>query len=61
MNAVQKDHEIFVRETGGGSGARDEILKQLAAAHDAYFELKGFYSKSLNSGNLFKLRLFYAP
>ena len=41
MTEVQKNHEIFVKESGGGSTARDEMLKQLAAAHDAYFELKG--------------------
>ena len=41
MTEVQKNHDIFVKESGGGSTARDEMLKQLAAAHDAYFELKG--------------------
>ena len=42
MSDIQKNHEVFVRESGGGSSnARDEILKQLAAAHDAFFELKG--------------------
>ena len=41
MTDIQKNHEIFVRESGGGSNDRDEMLKQLAAANDAYFELKG--------------------
>ena len=41
MLEVQKHHEVFVKENGGGSNARDEMLKQLAAANDAYFELKG--------------------
>ena len=41
MTEVQKNHEIFVRESGGGTNDRDEVLKQLAAANDAYFELKG--------------------
>ena len=41
MTEIQKNHEIFVRESGGGTNDRDEVLKQLAAANDAYFELKG--------------------
>ena len=41
MTEIQKNHEVFARENGGGSNARDEMLKQLASANDAYFELKG--------------------
>ena len=41
MAEVQKNHEVFVKENGGGSNSRDEMLKALAAANDAYFELKG--------------------
>ena len=41
MTEIQKSHEIFLRESGGGTNDRDEVLKQLAAANDAYFELKG--------------------
>lgn len=42
MAEVQANHETFVKESGGGSGnAREELLKSIAAAHDAFFELKG--------------------
>ena len=44
MKEVQENHEKFVAECGGASGAgaaRDEMMKSLAAAHDAFFELKG--------------------
>merc|ERR1719273_2175681 len=41
MAEIQKNHEQFVKENGGGSNARDDMLKKLAAANDAYFELKG--------------------
>ena len=41
MEEIAKNYETFSQQTGGGStNARDEKLKQLAAAHDAYFELK---------------------
>ena len=41
MAEIQKNHEQFVKENGGGSNARDDMLKKLAAANDVYFELKG--------------------
>ena len=41
MAEIQKTPEVFVREIGEGSNARDAMLKQLAAETDAYFELKG--------------------
>lgn len=42
MAQVQETHEKFVKERGGqGSGDdRETMLKQCAAAHDAFFELK---------------------
>ena len=43
MTEIQKNHEIFVRESGGGTNDRDEVLKQLAAANDAYFEFLDIY------------------
>jgi len=43
MDEVQKNYEVFTeqRSGNGGESGRDEKMKQLAAAHDAYFELKG--------------------
>ncbi|TRY67905.1 hypothetical protein TCAL_03284 [Tigriopus californicus] len=42
MAQIQETHEKFVKERGGqGSGDdRETMLKQCAAAHDAFFELK---------------------
>jgi programmed cell death 6-interacting protein len=35
-------NDKFVKESGGqnGSSSRDDMLKKLAAAHDAFFELQ---------------------
>lgn len=44
MAEVQQNHEKFIQECGGATGAgaaRENVLKELAAAHDAFFELKG--------------------
>ncbi len=42
LKDIQQNHEKFVRECGGGTAsAREDRMKQLAAAHDAFFELKG--------------------
>lgn len=43
MAEVQQNHEKFAAESGAGSGgnAREDLLKSIAAAHDAFFELKG--------------------
>lgn len=41
IDEVQKDNENFVAESGGQGSAREDKLKQIAAAHDAFFELKG--------------------
>ena len=44
MKEVHENHEKFVAETGGskvGGNAREEMMKNLAAAHDAFFELRG--------------------
>jgi hypothetical protein len=44
MKEVQQNNEKFVSEGGGGGksgNARDEMMKKLAAANDAFFELKG--------------------
>jgi len=41
MEQVQKNYEVFTQQSGGSDNSRDEKMKQLAAAHDAYFELKG--------------------
>ncbi len=41
---IRQHHDKFVQESGGGAGssnAREEKLKELAAAHDAFFELRG--------------------
>ncbi len=40
---VTEANDKFVSECGGASGAnaREEMLKSLAAAHDAFFELRG--------------------
>ena len=42
MKEMAEKNEKFVAESGGGQSqnARDEMLKKLAAAHDAYFELQ---------------------
>ena len=50
MKEMTEENEKFVRENGGSSsGQRDEILKKLAAAHDAFFELQ----KLLQEGTKF--------
>merc|ERR1719495_1583006 len=41
MTEIQKNHEIFVRESGGGTNDRETALKSIAAAYDAFMELKG--------------------
>merc|ERR1719414_1824207 len=41
MVAIQQNHEVFTQQSGGSQNSRDEKMKELAAAHDAYFELKG--------------------
>ncbi len=43
MKEVSENNEKFVAEcggAGGGASAREEALKSLAAAHDAFFELR---------------------
>ena len=42
LKEITESNENFVKENGnqGGDNARDEMLKKLAAAHDAYFELQ---------------------
>ena len=42
MKDITETNEKFVKEKGGqgNNNARDDMLKQLAAAHDAYFELQ---------------------
>ena len=43
MKELSETNEQFVKENGGqnsNNNARDEMLKKLAAAHDAYFELQ---------------------
>ena len=42
MKDITESNEKFVKEKGGqgNNNARDDMLKQLAAAHDAYFELQ---------------------
>ena len=44
LKDVRENHATFVRESGagaaGGNSAREEMFKSLAAAHDAFFELK---------------------
>lgn len=37
---IQNANSQYVRESGAGSSNRDTKMKELAAAHDAYFELK---------------------
>ena len=44
MKEVQENHEKFAAKAGGsltGGNAREEKMKNLAAAHDAFFELRG--------------------
>ena len=44
MKEVQENHEKFAAKTGGsltGGNAREKMMKNLAAAHDAFFELRG--------------------
>ncbi len=43
MKEVTENNEKFVAESGGAGGAnsREEAFKSLAAAHDAFFELRG--------------------
>ena len=42
LKEITESNENFVKENGsqGGDNARDDMLKKLAAAHDAYFELQ---------------------
>ena len=42
LKDITESNEKFVKENGGqgNNNARDDMLKQLAAAHDAYFELQ---------------------
>ncbi len=42
LKEIMENNDKFVAENGGksGSNARDEMLKKLAAAHDAFFELQ---------------------
>ena len=50
LKEMTEENEKFVKENGGGnSGKRDDILKKLAAAHDAFFELQ----KHLQEGTKF--------
>ncbi len=51
LKEMMESNEKFVKEKGGGSSqdARDEMLKKLAAAHDAFFELQ----KHLQEGTKF--------
>ena len=52
MNEVQKNHEVFSQQSGNGSAnSREDKMKQLAAAHDAYFELKGNLSEGMKFYN----------
>ena len=47
---MSEHNEKFVKEKGGDSGdAREDMLKKLAAAHDAFFELQ----KHLQEGTKF--------
>ena len=44
MKEVQENNEKFVAQMGGsvaGGNAREQMMKNLAAAHDAFFELRG--------------------
>jgi len=52
LKEMTEENEKFVKENGGGQNSgnqRDEILKKLAAAHDAFFELQ----KHLQEGTKF--------
>ena len=50
LKEMTEMNEKFVKENGGNtSGQRDEIMKKLAAAHDAFFELQ----KHLQEGTKF--------
>ena len=51
LKDMTEENEKFVKENGGGGNEnqRDEILKKLAAAHDAFFELQ----KHLQEGTKF--------
>ena len=41
MEEVRKNYEELTRQSGSSSGSgREDKMKALAAAHDAYFELK---------------------
>jgi len=38
---IQEQHQLFIGDKGGAGSTREDALKCLAAAHDAYMELKG--------------------
>merc|ERR1719192_809092 len=38
---VQDLYQPFIQERGGGGGAREDALKSIASAYDAFMELKG--------------------
>ena len=40
MEEVRKNYEELTRQSGSGGSGREDKMKALAAAHDAYFELK---------------------
>lgn len=40
IQQIQRAHEAFVAETGGGSGSRDTFLSELASAYDSFTTLQ---------------------
>ena len=37
---IQEQHQLFIAEKGGAGSSREEALRCLAQAHDAFMELK---------------------